>query len=178
MPPETVVTHEPLFNHSTWAVTSRRLPDEAGDVDVREGGHQVLAVESVHDAAVSGDGAGKVLQQSHSTTAVSHAGTVCSHQNKTKAQKKRYLYFEGSLEAAGEEATEGPDERRKGGEEDAVDLEGVEVHRFLQDETPAGKRRYFHPFFDITRVSTLSSNKWKKLTRDICTVACVSPAVF
>lgn len=39
------------------------LPDEAGYVDVCEGGHQVLTVESIHDAAVAGDGAGKVLEE-------------------------------------------------------------------------------------------------------------------
>lgn len=42
------------------------LPDEAGYVDVREGGHQVLTVEAIHDAAVSRDGAGKVLQAEQS----------------------------------------------------------------------------------------------------------------
>lgn len=40
---------------------SSTLPDEAGYVDMREGGHQVLTVEAIHDAAVSWDGAGKVL---------------------------------------------------------------------------------------------------------------------
>lgn len=39
------------------------LPDEAGDVDVDEGGHEVLAVEPVHDAAVTRDGVGKILKQ-------------------------------------------------------------------------------------------------------------------
>lgn len=39
------------------------LPDEAGYVDVCEGGHQVLTVEPVHDAAVSGDGVGEVLKE-------------------------------------------------------------------------------------------------------------------
>lgn len=37
-------------------------PDEAGDVDVRERGHQVLTVKAIHDAAVAGDSARKVLQ--------------------------------------------------------------------------------------------------------------------
>lgn len=64
---------------------------------------------------------------------------------KKKKDTKRYLYFEGSLKAAGEEATKGPDERHKGGEEDAVDLEGVEVHRFLE-ETTADMRAYFDLF--------------------------------
>ena len=44
-----------------------------------------------------------------------------------------YFDFERSLEAAGEEAAEGPDEGAEGREEDAVDLERVQVHRFLQD---------------------------------------------
>lgn len=39
------------------------LPDEAGYIDVREGGHQVLTVEPIHDATVAGDGVGKVLQE-------------------------------------------------------------------------------------------------------------------
>lgn len=37
------------------------VPDETGDVDVGERGHQVLTVEAVHDSSVAGDGAGKVL---------------------------------------------------------------------------------------------------------------------
>lgn len=36
-----------------------------------------------------------------------------------------YFDFEGPLEAACKEAAEGPDERRKGWEEDAVDLERI-----------------------------------------------------
>lgn len=131
-------------NQSERSATSRLLPDEAGDVDVREGGHQVLAVESIHDAAVSRDGAGKVLQRSDGRESGRQPNRESgSHRVKENTFKaiKRHLYFEGSLEAAGEEAAEGPDERRKGGEEDAVDLEGVEVHRFLQ-ETPADMRRY------------------------------------
>lgn len=35
--------------------------DEAGDVDVDEGGHQELTVEAVHDAAVPGDHVSEVL---------------------------------------------------------------------------------------------------------------------
>lgn len=69
-------------------VTSRLLPDEAGDVDVREGGHQVLAVESVHDAAMSWDGAGKVLQQSYSRTEVRVARTKIK-----QPQKKQNITF-------------------------------------------------------------------------------------
>lgn len=38
------------------------VPDEAGDVDVDKGGHEVLAVESVHDATVTRDGVGKILK--------------------------------------------------------------------------------------------------------------------
>lgn len=38
-------------------------PDEAGDIDVRECGHQVLTVKAIHDAAVAGDSARKVLQE-------------------------------------------------------------------------------------------------------------------
>lgn len=38
-------------------------PDETGDIDVCECGHQVLTVKPIHDAAVAGDSAGKVLQK-------------------------------------------------------------------------------------------------------------------
>lgn len=44
-----------------------------------------------------------------------------------------YFDFEGPLKAACKEAAKGPDERRKGREEDAVDLERIQVHRFLKD---------------------------------------------
>lgn len=40
-----------------------QLPDEAGNVDVDESGHEVLAVETVHNAAVTRDGVGKILRQ-------------------------------------------------------------------------------------------------------------------
>lgn len=39
------------------------LPDEAGDVDVDEGGHEILAVKPVHDAAVAWDGVCKILKR-------------------------------------------------------------------------------------------------------------------
>lgn len=39
-------------------------PDEAGDVDVDEGGHEVLTVEAVHNSSVPRNGVGEVLQQS------------------------------------------------------------------------------------------------------------------
>jgi hypothetical protein len=42
----------------------RRRPDEAVDVHVDEGGHQELAVEPVHDAAVAWDDVTKVLKTS------------------------------------------------------------------------------------------------------------------
>lgn len=38
------------------------VPDEAGDVDVDKGGHEVLAVESVHDSTVTRDGVGEILK--------------------------------------------------------------------------------------------------------------------
>lgn len=43
---------------------------------------------------------------------------------------RKVFDFEGSLEATGKETAERPDERPEGREEDAVDLEGVQVHRF------------------------------------------------
>lgn len=39
-----------------------------------------------------------------------------------------HLDLEGSLEAAGKEAAEGPHDGGEGRESDAVDLEGVESH--------------------------------------------------
>lgn len=45
-----------------------------------------------------------------------------------------YFDFEGSLEATGEEAPEGSDEGGEGREEDAMDLERVQVHRPLQGQ--------------------------------------------
>lgn len=37
--------------------------DEAGNVDVDEGGHQELAIESVHDATVSGNNVSEILKK-------------------------------------------------------------------------------------------------------------------
>lgn len=67
---------------------------------MNERGHQVLAIEAVHDAPVPRDGVGEIL------------------------------YFEGPFEAAGEEAAERADQGAEGGEGDAVDLERVQGHRF------------------------------------------------
>lgn len=55
------------------------LPNEAGYVDVREGGHQVLTVEAIHDAAVSWDGAGKVLQGGIASLACVQVNVVVCH---------------------------------------------------------------------------------------------------
>lgn len=41
--------------------TSQPLPDKAGDIHIDKGGHQILAVKSIHDAPMPGDGVGKVL---------------------------------------------------------------------------------------------------------------------
>lgn len=38
------------------------LPDEASNVDINKCGHEVLAVESVHNAAVTRDSVGKILK--------------------------------------------------------------------------------------------------------------------
>lgn len=43
------------------------LPDETGDVDVDKGGHEVLAVEAVHDASVTRDRVGKILRGNRSS---------------------------------------------------------------------------------------------------------------
>lgn len=43
-------------------------PDEAGDVHVDKGGHQVLAVKAIHDPPVARDGVGKVLAEQRDGT--------------------------------------------------------------------------------------------------------------
>lgn len=48
---------------TTWKHPSLHSPDETGDIDVCECGHQVLTVKPIHDAAVAGDSACKVLQE-------------------------------------------------------------------------------------------------------------------
>ena len=73
-------------------------------VDVYEGGHEELAVEPVHDAAVAGDDVAKVLD------------------------------LEGPLEAGGEEAAEGADHAREDRHEESVDEERVDGQRGLQAE--------------------------------------------
>lgn len=54
----TVTTFKRLLNRPPLL-----LPDEAGDVNVDEGGHEVLAVKPIHDAPVTRDGVGKILKQ-------------------------------------------------------------------------------------------------------------------
>jgi len=100
---------------------------------VGEGGHQVLAVESIHDAAVTRDGVGKVLERRDVRVGGSLHSTPPHAEDILKTGGLvPYFYFEGSLEAAGEEAAERPDERAEGREEDAVDLERVHLHGLLQ----------------------------------------------
>lgn len=48
---------------STCKPPALHSPDETGDIDVCECGHQVLTVKPIHDAAVAGDSAGEVLQK-------------------------------------------------------------------------------------------------------------------
>lgn len=38
------------------------LPDEASNVNINKCGHEVLAVESVHNAAMTRDSVGKILK--------------------------------------------------------------------------------------------------------------------
>lgn len=49
-----------IMAHNLQALHS---PDETGDIDVCECGHQVLTVKAIHDAAVAGDSACEVLQE-------------------------------------------------------------------------------------------------------------------
>lgn len=46
---------------SSSTVSTKLLPYETGDVDMHKGGHQVLAIEAIHDAAVPRDGVCKIL---------------------------------------------------------------------------------------------------------------------
>lgn len=65
-----------------------------------------------------------------------------------------YFDFKGSLEAAGKEASKGPDEGGEGRQEDAVDLEGVKVHRFLkwkQRKTSASDLSTLKPKHDLSQ---------------------------
>lgn len=48
-------------SHLLQQLLRRGGADEAGDVHVDEGGHEELAVEPVHDAAVAGDHVAEVL---------------------------------------------------------------------------------------------------------------------
>lgn len=56
-----------------------------------------------------------------------------------------YLDLKGSLEAAGEEAAERPHDGGKGGESNAVDLEGVEPHRGLQRQEATNHSTSLNP---------------------------------
>lgn len=59
---------------------------------MREGGHQVLAVEPIHDAAVSGDGAGKVLQQNQTLLCLVGDTRVACEKKKKKRHKTLPLF--------------------------------------------------------------------------------------
>ena len=76
-------------------VVGRGPAHKAVQVDVHKRGHDQLAVEAVHEAAVAGNGAAEVLE------------------------------VEGALEAAGEEAAEGRQRRGEQREGERVQLEGV-----------------------------------------------------
>jgi len=55
-----------LYNSSTNLLKNflwRSRSDEAVDVDVDEGGHQELAVEPIHDAAVARNDIAEILKQ-------------------------------------------------------------------------------------------------------------------
>ena len=49
------------LTHLLQQCLGRGLADEGPDVHIDEGGHQVLAVEAVHHAAVPGDHVAEVL---------------------------------------------------------------------------------------------------------------------
>lgn len=61
-------------------------PDEAGDVHVDKGGHQVLAVEAIHDPPVPRDGVGKVLweQRDSLSTPQDPCLLLCPHTHRTR----------------------------------------------------------------------------------------------
>lgn len=62
--------------HLSQTSTRVYLPDETGDVDVNEGGHEVLAVEPVHDASVTRDGVGKILKGDRSSRCACTTGSL------------------------------------------------------------------------------------------------------
>lgn len=61
----TISYHKPVCHLSVAgppsSPTKRQVPDEAGDVHVHKGSHQVLTVKAVHDTSVPGDCVGEVL---------------------------------------------------------------------------------------------------------------------
>lgn len=60
-----------------------------------------------------------------------------------------YLDLEGSLEAAGKEAAERSHDGGKGGESDAVDLEGIEPHCGLWRREGGVRPAFEHLFLQI-----------------------------
>lgn len=52
------------------------LPDEACNVNVNKCGHEILAVESVHDAAVTRDRVGKILKGEKKDSMTKHDNTL------------------------------------------------------------------------------------------------------
>lgn len=117
-------------------------PDETSDVDVHKGGHEVLTVKPVHDASMARDRVGKILKW-ETTRTPNHLQMLSNgHDPRSYSFFKQsnsaclwffslYLNLEGSLEAAGKEATKRPHDGGEAGESDAVDLERVEPHRGL-----------------------------------------------
>lgn len=56
------MSHQVIIHYLLQQFLRCRGTNEAGDVDIDERGHQELAVEAVHDAAVAGDHVTKVLE--------------------------------------------------------------------------------------------------------------------
>lgn len=134
--------------------------DEAGDVDVDEGGHQELAVESVHNATVPRDHVAEVLTnhinykitwsfklkglkivgiyeflQSFGANTIFECESSRMLKNddiyfRTNWIPWQYLDFESALKSGGEESTEGPDDGAEDAQSQRVDHERVHVDFF------------------------------------------------
>lgn len=94
--------------------------DEAGNVDVDKCGHQELAVESVHDASVSGDHVSEILK--------SDASMKRPDEWHSKAETTD-LDFECSLEPRSEESSERSNDRAEDAHRERVQEERVHRQR-------------------------------------------------
>ena len=107
--------------------------DEALAVDVREGGHDELAVHAVRHAAVARNEVVKVLQW-----VVTHPTPV----------QETHLDEEGALQTAGKEASEGRNEGREERHGQGVEDDGIQHHSCLHTRgmRDAMLKQYTHTY--------------------------------